>query len=59
MKIDDKWVMSDSNDETADLSRDLPLPLELMVLPLRKRFKYHFMDDRKTNDLWKVQMRPP
>lgn len=50
MKLDDKWIMTNST----DVSRDLPLPLELMVLPLRKRFKYHFMEERKTNNLEKV-----
>ena len=33
---------------------DLPLPLELMVLPLRKRFRYHFREERKTNNIEKV-----
>ena len=35
----------------------LPLPLELMVKPLKKRFRYHFMEDRKTNSLEKVCVR--
>ncbi len=32
----------------------LPLPLEVMVSPLRKRFRYHFMENRKTNNPEKV-----
>ena len=37
-----------------DVSNRLLLPLELMLQPLRKRFQYHFMEDRKTNSLEKV-----
>ena len=32
------------------------LPLELMLKPLRKRFKYHFCGDRKTNSKEKVNV---
>ena len=34
------------------------LPLELMLKPLRKRFKYHFCGDRKTNSKEKVNVAP-
>ena len=36
----------------------LLLPLELMVQPLRKRFRYHFMEERRTNSLEKVNRHP-
>jgi hypothetical protein len=36
--------------------KPLPLPLEMMVKPLKKRFRYHFMEDRKTNSLEKVSL---
>ena len=32
----------------------LPLPLEQLVQPLRKRFRYHFMGERRTNCKEKV-----
>ena len=40
--------------DEGEVTHPLPLPLELMVLPLRKRFKYHFTENRKTNNLEKV-----
>ncbi len=43
-----------TDDRVSTISEALLLPLELMVQPLRKRFKYHFMEDRKTNSLDKV-----
>ena len=30
------------------------LPLDLMLKPLRKRFRYHFYGKKQTNDLSKV-----
>lgn len=52
MKMDEN--MSKECDRKVTLFDPLPLPLELMVLPLRKRFKYHFKELRKTNVLEKV-----
>ena len=56
MMLDDRAVLTAdaTAQDSVELSRPLPLPLELMVLPLRKRFRYHFMEDRKTNSLEKV-----
>ncbi|VDI67318.1 RAD50-interacting protein 1 [Mytilus galloprovincialis] len=39
----------------SDKQDELLLPLQLMVLPLRKRFKYHFYGNRKTNNLEKPE----
>ena len=39
-----------------DLSEPIALPLELLVAPLRKRFKFHFCGDRKTNSKEKVRL---
>ena len=36
------------------LSEPIVLPLELLLAPLRKRFKYHFCGERKTNSKEKV-----
>lgn len=38
-----------------DQHDELILPLQLMVLPLKKRFKYHFYGNRKTNNLEKPE----
>lgn len=47
-------------DKPAIVGMDHPifLPLELMLKPLRKRFKYHFCGDRKTNSKEKVNFAP-
>lgn len=39
----------------SDRQDELVLPLQLMVLPLKKRFKYHFYGNRKTNNLEKPE----
>ena len=45
-------------DETASqLDDPLLKPLELLVQPLKKRFKYHFFGSRKTNSKEKVNTR--
>ncbi len=44
-----------SSSFASNASSSLPLPLELMVAPFRKRFRYHFMEARKTNNLEKVR----
>ena len=36
------------------LTDPLPLPIELLLAPLRKRFKFHFYGDRQTNSKEKV-----
>ena len=36
------------------LTDPLPLPFELLLAPLRKRFKFHFYGDRQTNSKEKV-----
>lgn len=38
------------------LDDPLILPLELLVAPLRKRFRYHFYGDKKTNAKHKVSL---
>lgn len=45
-------------DKTSIVRTDDPifLPLELMLDPLRKRFKYHFYGDKKTNSKEKVNI---
>ena len=60
MKLD-MWLTGNdqSSSSSKELSAPLPLPLEIMVLPLRKRFNYHFMENRKTNDLKKVRTSLP
>ncbi len=53
------WVELDKGDSQTRstpplLSDPLMTPLELLVQPLRKRFKYHFFGERKTNSKKKV-----
>lgn len=36
------------------LTDPLPLPIELLLAPLRKRFKFHFYGNRQTNSKEKV-----
>ena len=50
----DGWASPSQLEGRDNLGTALPLPLELMVKPLRKRFRYHFMEDRKTNNIQKV-----
>lgn len=33
------------------------LPIQLMIKPLRRRFKYHFYGSKQTNDIGKVSMK--
>lgn len=42
------------NEAAVQLNDPLLGPLELLVQPLRKRFKYHFFGERKTNSKEKV-----
>ena len=58
MKLDDtrassKMPLEEGYRETS-LGDPIVLPLELLLSPLRKRFKYHFSGDRKTNSKEKV-----
>lgn len=46
-----------THSSTAVLGDSLLTPLELLVQPLRKRFKYHFFGERKTNSKEKVYRR--
>ena len=47
-------VSTSSSSSSQLASSPLPLPMELMVEPLRKRFRYHFMETKRTNNLEKV-----
>ena len=51
--LDDRGSPTDKT--AAQLGDPLLKPLELLVQPLRKRFKYHFFGSRKTNSKEKVK----
>ena len=36
-------------------TRNISLPMDLLIQPLRKRFQYHFYGKRQTNNLEKVR----
>ena len=40
--------------QKTSLGEPVVLPLELLLTPLRKRFRYHFTGDKKTNSKEKV-----
>ena len=57
MRLDDTKASSKTPLEgfrRTSLGDPIILPLELLLSPLRKRFKYHFSGDRKTNSKEKV-----
>ena len=43
--------------EIPTIDDPIPLPIDLMLSPLRKRFKYHFCGSRQTNSKEKVRGR--
>lgn len=57
LKLDNNMVLSRTPTEglqKTKLGEPVVLPLELLLTPLRKRFKYHFTGDKKTNSKEKV-----
>lgn len=55
MKLEDKDTPAAEKElSVTKLNDPLPLPLEILLQPLRKRFKYHFYGQRKTNSKEKV-----
>ena len=57
LKLDNNMVSSRTLMEgfqKTSLGEPVVLPLELLLTPLRKRFKYHFTGDKKTNSKEKV-----
>ena len=57
LKLDPHWPPEENSTrgtKEKTLHDPLILPLEYLVQPLRKRFRYHFMGDRRTNCLEKV-----
>ena len=55
IKLDDRDIpVLESGVAAAKLSDPILLPIEILLQPLRKRFKYHFTGERKTNSKEKV-----
>ena len=52
IKLDERSFPMDS--AIRNLGDPIILPLQLLLDPLRKRFKYHFSGDKKTNSKEKV-----
>ncbi|EDO38509.1 predicted protein, partial [Nematostella vectensis] len=55
LKLQNFKTPSNEGSESTEKERELPLPLDWLLKPLRKRFKFHFYGKKQTNNLEKPE----